>query len=183
VSRSAKALAAGFAVRPMWPADAARVAEVHVGVWREAYAALLPADYLAGLSVAVFSERWAARLASPAPGVVHLVGLDPAGDVVGIATAGPSRDRPAPTLGELWAINVLAGAHGTGLADLMMDTLVSDDPVSLWVLQGNDRAIAFYRRHGFVADGAAKPFSPTGALEHRMVRGLRPWTAALRAAP
>ena len=145
-----------------------------MAVWREAYAALLPPDYLAGLSVAAFSERWAARLSSPAHDVTHLAGLDPSGSLVGIATAGPSRDRPAPTPQELWAINVLAVSHGTGLADLLLESLVPG-AASLWVLEGNERAVAFYRRHGFERDGATKPFSPTGAVELRMVRpGPRP---------
>ena len=158
----------------MSPADAHRVAEVHVAVWREAYAALLPADYLAGLSVAAFSERWVVRLSSPVRDVTHLVGLDPSGSLVGIATAGPSRDRPSPTPQELWAINVLEVAHGTGLADLMLEDLVPG-AASLWVLEGNERATAFYRRLGFERDGATKPFSPTGAVEVRMVRpGPRP---------
>jgi ribosomal protein S18 acetylase RimI-like enzyme len=34
----------------------------------------------------------------------------------------------------------------------------------------NARAQAFYRRHGFVADGVERPDSDTGLLEIRMVR-------------
>jgi hypothetical protein len=112
--------------------DAVRVAEVHVQTWQEAYASLMPADYLAGLDVERFTTAWRERLAGrPSPEVMHLVGVNPDGDIVGIASAGPTRDEDVPALWELWMINVLASEHGTGLADLMMADLVGDRPESL----------------------------------------------------
>jgi GNAT superfamily N-acetyltransferase len=69
---------------------------------------------------------------------------------------------------------VLPSAQGTGLADLMMERLVGTEPASLWVLDGNVRAEAFYRRHGFARDGAEKQHPPTGTTEVRMVRGQHP---------
>jgi GNAT superfamily N-acetyltransferase len=173
-ARTRMAVEAGYVVRPMQASDASRVAQVHVRVWHEAYTSLMPADHLAGLHVAEFSERWRARLAHPtADGPRHLVGLSPAGVVVGLGTAGPSRDpEPAATRWELWALNVLASEHGTGLADLMMSELVGTRACHLWVLRGNARAVAFYTRHRFVADGGTKVHAPTGMTEDRMVRTL-----------
>ena len=165
------ALRAGFAVRPMEERDAPAVAEVHVRVWREAYASLLPAAHLADLDVADFAARWRGRLANPAtPGLRHLVGLDPTGRVVAIGSAGPGRDPEPATPWELWGLNVLADQHGTGLADLLITELTGNRDCSLWVLRGNNRAVAFYRRHGFVPDGSTKPDPSTGAVEDRMVR-------------
>ena len=131
------------------PADAAEIGRVHVQVWREAYAGLMPADYLAALDPQASATRWTEILAQPADGVRRLVGVAPAGEVVAIAAAGPSRDDDAPTPWELWAINVLAAHHGTGIADLLMEQLVGVEPASLWVLRGNERAMRFYARHGF----------------------------------
>jgi ribosomal protein S18 acetylase RimI-like enzyme len=65
---------------------------------------------------------------------------------------------------------MLAAERGTGLADLMMAELVGARACSLWVLAGNARALAFYRRHGFVADGHSKTHSPTGTIERRLIR-------------
>ncbi len=39
------------------------------------------------------------------------------------------------------------------------------------MLEGNDRAQAFYRRHGFADDGGRKPEPETGVVEVRMLRG------------
>lgn len=169
-ARTRAALQAGYAVRPMKPSDAPVVGEVHVRVWREAYASLLPAQHLAELDPVDLAGRWRERLLRRDEGVRHLVGLDPGGRIVGLGTAGPARDPQPATAEELWAINVLAAAHGTGLADLLIAELTGNRDSYLWVLRGNARAVAFYERHGFVPDGGEKPHPPTGLPEDRMVR-------------
>ncbi len=168
-ARARRAVEAGYAVRRMHLSDADGVASVHVRVWREAYRSLLPAEHLAALDVEELTDRWRERLLRPAA-VRHLVGLHPDGHVVGLGTAGRSRDPEPTTAEELWALNVLSDAHGTGLADLMMAELIGGRDCTLWVLRGNDRAVAFYTRHGFTADGVTKVHEPTGRTEDRMVR-------------
>ena len=74
---------------------------------------------------------------------------------------------------ELWGLNVLPSAHGTGLADLLLSELLGTDDCYLWVLRGNVRAAAFYTRHGFLPDGSTKPYPATGSIEERMVRRTR----------
>jgi len=165
-----RARGAGYVVRDARPADAAEIGPVHVQVWREAYAGLMPPDHLAALDPQASERRWADILARPADGVRRLVGVAPAGEVVAIAAAGPSRDDDAPTPWELWAINVLAAHHGTGIADLLMERLVGVEPASLWVLRGNERATRFYTRHGFQPDGAVKLHEATATPEDRWVR-------------
>lgn len=171
-SRAARARAAGYVVRPAGTADAWSVARVQVRAWREAYSSLLPAEHLAGLDVDEFTRRWTERLERPTSDtVVHLVGVHPERGIVAVGTAGPSRDPDPPSPWELWAINVLAREHGSGLADLLMSGLVGRRACSLWVLRGNLRATAFYYRHGFVADGSTKQHAATGRTEERMTRG------------
>lgn len=91
--------------------------------------------------------------------------------IVGLTTSGPARDDEAPTEHELYAINVLARAHGTGLGAALLEQAVGDRAAYLWVLDGNARAAAFYRRHGFADDGGRKPEPDTGLVELRMSRG------------
>ena len=151
-------------------ADVDEVAAVHVRVWQEAYAGLMPADYLASLDPVAFAAGWRSHLAEPDPRVHTWVARDDAG-VVGIATSGPSRDHDAPTPYELYAINVLARGHGSGVADGLLAETIGDRAAMLWVVDGNARAMAFYRRHGFVDEGGRKPEPRTGVLELRMSRG------------
>jgi hypothetical protein len=125
-ARRRTVLRAGYVVRPMEVPDAPTVAEVHVRVWRQAYASLMPAEHLNSLDVADLAVRWRERLTNPADGVRHLAGLDPSGRIVAIGTAGPGRDPEPATAWELWAINVLASEHGTGLADLLITELTGN---------------------------------------------------------
>ena len=52
-----------------------------------------------------------------------------------------------------------------------MARVIGDRPAYLWVLEGNVRAAAFYRRHGFTDEGGRKPEPDTGVVEIRMARG------------
>jgi ribosomal protein S18 acetylase RimI-like enzyme len=148
--------------------DLDEMGRVHVRVWQEAYAGLLPDDYLAALDPTVGPARWRERLGST-PWVGWWLARDEDG-IVGMATSGPARDDDPPVGLELYAINVLRRAHGTGLADDLMSHAVGDRPAYLWVLEGNDRAIAFYRKHGFRDDGVRDRLPDTGTPEVRMSR-------------
>jgi ribosomal protein S18 acetylase RimI-like enzyme len=158
-----------WTIAPIGPDDADEVARVHVRVWQEAYAGLMPAGYLDSLDPSAFAESWRGRLLRPTDGVAHWLARDEQG-IVGITTSGPARDDDAPVSFELYAINVLARSHGTGVAGVLLDHAIGDRAAYLWVLEDNDRARAFYRRHGFTDDGGRKPEADTGALEVRMSR-------------
>lgn len=142
-----------FALGTALPADAAPIAEVHVRAWQVAYAHLLTKEYLRGLSVAARASAWSTLLG--AAGSTTLVAR--AGtQVIGFATFGAARDADAAlTTGELWALYVLpqhwGGGVGAGLLRAALDGLVNSGctAASLWVLEGNARAIAFYERMGF----------------------------------
>jgi ribosomal protein S18 acetylase RimI-like enzyme len=92
------------------------------------------------------------------------------GELVGFSVVGPGRDEDAPAPTELYAIYARATWWGSGLGQLLWDAVDPDEPCSLWVLEANDRARAFYRRNGFVADGAREHYSGLDAWEIRMVR-------------
>ena len=159
-----------YAVRLARVEDADEVGRVHVQVWREAYAGHMPADYLEGLDPMKSAARWKLRFEMDEPDGTVLVATGPDGEIVGFAAAGPTRDEDAPTDWELYAINVLADHHGTGVADQLIIAALAERPATLWVVNDNARAEAFYRRHGFSVEGATKLHDGTGASEMRMVR-------------
>ena len=129
-------------------------------------------------------ERWRLRFEMDEPDGVVVVSTGLEDEILGIASAGPTCDQEAPTKWELYAINVLATHHGTGLADQLISAVLGQRPTTLWVLQDNERAHAFYTRHGFSPEGGTRFHESTGAPEIRMigvVRGespLSPMTSA-----
>lgn len=159
---------AEFTITPLAAADADELGRVHVEIWREAYAGLVPAEHLAGLDPAARAQMW--RTAASQPGeVVNVVARDEAG-IAGFASAGPCRDDDRPAEWELWAVYLLARARGSGVADELVERVLGDRDACLWVFEANARARAFYTRHGFVPDGARSTYGRTGTPELRMVR-------------
>lgn len=164
-------LPSGWTIQPLGPDDCDELGRVHMDVWRDAYAHVMPADYLAGLSSERSAARWRELAQRPAgAGQRTLVVRDDDHRIVGFASAGPSRDVDAPTFWELYAVNLAPAARGTGVADLLLDELVGGRDVTLWVVEANDRARAFYTRRGFVDEGGRSEHEATGTPEIRMVR-------------
>ena len=95
-------------VREASLADAAAIARVHVESWRTTYRAILPADYLASLSVAQRRQLWEAVLGHPAGGTFAYVAENEAGRVIGFASGGPALAPDPDYQGELSAIYLLA---------------------------------------------------------------------------
>lgn len=142
--------------------DADAIAAVHVASWQVAYRGLLPDELLDGLSVADRARIWSDRLGAPAPRSRTVLVVDGAA-VLGFTTTGPTRDVDAdPAVGELFAIYLDPPAWGRGVGGLlhagMLDGLRSDGftRARLWVLDGNERALRFYRRQGWRETGETK---------------------------
>jgi ribosomal protein S18 acetylase RimI-like enzyme len=145
-------------IRPATTTDAEAIARVDVASWRGAYSEILPDSYLASLDVDERAGLW--RTAVTARGTSVLVAEDETGPV-GFTSVGPSRDEDAePGDREIYAIYLHPRAWGTGVArDLMRTVLGSLSPgtaVTLWILEENERAQHFYRRHGFQPDGTER---------------------------
>jgi GNAT superfamily N-acetyltransferase len=150
-------------IRPAAIEDAARLAEIHITSWQAAYADLLPAEFLEGLSdeVATRTEQWQDWLSTESPQRSVLVAVD-ADQIVGFAHLGPSGDKDLrpKEVGELYAM-YLDPAHyrqgrGSELMTAVFDELRTGGFVgaSLWVMTDNTAAQAFYEKAGWEADGA-----------------------------
>ena len=150
--------------------DAEAFADLHLDVWEEAYADLMPAS--------VFTERRArrdARVASwrsiiEAGSSTNLLAWAPDGRLVGFSSTGRGRDDPDDGLPpvELMGLYVRASTYGSGVGHALLTAAIGDADAYLWVLDGNARAIGFYERQGFRFDGATKPEDV--GLERRMVQ-------------
>ncbi|WP_232548051.1 GNAT family N-acetyltransferase [Propioniciclava soli] len=156
-------------IRQATPLDLHAMAVMKDAAWCESYADLLPADVLAGLS----SRRpgvvahWESRMLD---GGYFWVAEDAAG-IAGLSHAGAARDAEAGIALELEMLYLLDRVKGTGLGQALLHTTIGDADAYLWVLEGNERAIAFYRREGFVPDGGIQDVRGLpGIREIRMVR-------------
>jgi GNAT superfamily N-acetyltransferase len=156
-------------------ADAGAGAWCHVNCWREAYAGFTDPERLAEKTndIELRTERWTQRLEG---GVLRWVAINPDPSaavqdrVIGFASPGPTRDEDAPTSLELYAIYVREKWWGSGLGYRLMEVAIGKEAASLWVLEGNERARAFYRRQGFAEDGTKVDEPFFGVPEIRMVR-------------
>lgn len=134
--------------------DAAVIASIHVKSWQSAYADIFPAEYLAGLSIEARTKAWQQLLEDNQH--VMLV-AEANGNVVAWASGGISRDADGNGSSELHAIYVLPAYWGKQIGLALMrgiDAVLHFAPqTTLWVLRDNHRAIRFYEKFGYVADG------------------------------
>ena len=136
--------------------DARAIAEVQVAGWHAAYRGLVPDARLDAFTVEVRVPAWARHIAGGSRARTTV--CERAGRVVGFISVGPSRD--ADGWGEIWALYVLPETWGTGAGRALlaegMAWLAARDlrRVMLQVLDGNTRAIRFYRAAGFELTGS-----------------------------
>jgi len=161
-----------FVLFPPGPLDAEALALTHVTSWRETYRGLLPDAYLARMSVAQHTRRFARSLLRPGPDDVTLAAADRNG-IVGYAQGGPSRRRLAGEA-EVATLYVLKMAQGHGLGVRLLSqtarALAARGAMSLVisVLRDNLAARGFYEHLGGVAEPARMEPGPAGGLLHEV---------------
>ena len=146
-----------LSVRPARPADEPGWTRLWDESARAAFAPLLPQGHVFPKTDA---ERWYANYARP--GVTMLVAEDD-GELLGFTGCGESRDADAGSeVGEINTFYVRAGRWRRGVGRALMDSALADlaergyAEATVWSFAANDRANAFYERHGFTRDGAER---------------------------
>ena len=187
-------------IRPATPNDAQAIARIRVQGWRFAYQGLISQDYLDSLSAAEDTERMRGYLSqlpqnSPPSRSASVQGSDgekrsfmlAARDdaVLGFCrfSAAPDKDDraeravPGGTLnGRLHSLYIDPETLGQGIGHTLMSHALSTfaawgcERATLWVLEGNSRAISFYERQGWRCTGATKVDQSFGLclVEHEM---------------
>jgi GNAT superfamily N-acetyltransferase len=158
-------------VRPARVEDAAPMARVNVRCWQETYPGLVPDAVLDDPGFSAAREQfWTAALTDERYRENRAAVAERDGELIGIAMSGPPLDAAAAWARQLYVLYVLAADHGSGVGPVLLEAVLDpDESAALWVADPNPRAQAFYRRHGFVADGTAQ--IDDGVREIRMVRG------------
>jgi GNAT superfamily N-acetyltransferase len=149
-------------IRDARQGDAYAIAAVTVESWQAAYRGLLPDRVLASLSVPEREDTWSKILVDPPPRTVVLLATSNT-LVLGFVAVGPDQDCPtASEVGQMYALYLRPDQWGRGIGaqlhNAAMDRLsiLGFTHARLWVLEGNERAIRFYYRNGWAADGARR---------------------------
>jgi len=71
--------------------------------------------------------------------------------------SGPTTEEDGSSSFQLYVLYLLAAEHGSGAGTALLDAVIEPtDSAVLWVADPNPRAQAFYRKHGFRADGTVQ---------------------------
>ena len=165
------AVRSSLAVRAARVDDVAHMARVNVRCWQETYRGLMSDAVLDDPGFLAARERfWTAALTDERWRENRVAVAERDGEVIGIAMSGPPLGAGAAWARQLYVLYVQAADHGTGAGPALLEAVVdAEESVALWVADPNPRAQAFYRKHGFVADGMAEVEG--GVRVIRMVRG------------
>ena len=140
-----------YQIRPAAPKDASQIAELHVAVWNAAYENILPAGFLAQMTVQKRLAFWREAVEFGEPQL--LLAFQEESKLVGFVGFDRSRDKGSKsTTGEIWALYVLPAywRQGAGLAlwDSAREGLKEEgcSQVTAWTLLNNHRALAFFEQ-------------------------------------
>ena len=167
-------MGSALTVRPARVEDVAQMARVNVRCWQETYRGLMPDAVLDDPGFVATRERfWTAALTDERYRDNRAAVALRDGALIGIAMSGPPLDPEPARTRQLYVLYVLVADHGTGAGQALLEAVIDPaEPAALWVADPNPRAQAFYRKHGFVADGASQV--DHGVREIRMVRATAP---------
>lgn len=142
-------------------------AYVHWKSWQDAYSGLMDQTYLDNHTIEKCTDiafRWPDNL---------LVAKDN-DKVIGFVGYGACGDDSLPETGEIFSIYILKEYYdkkiGYALMVAALEKLSEYKKIVVWVLEGNHRAIEFYKKCGFRFDGTTKQITlGTVVTEIRMI--------------
>lgn len=137
-------------IRRMTMDDLREVDALYVASWKEGYKGLLPQDFLDGLTSKIVDRSPKSYFFDEGSFVI----LD--GErIAAHVHARPAAEEKMIGWGEIHTMYALPQFWGTGIAGALFDYAVNRlrergfDKICLYVLEGNERAARFYKKHGF----------------------------------
>ena len=148
------------------------MARVNVRCWQETYRGLMSDAALDDPGLLAARERfWTTALTDKRYRANRAAVAERDDQLIGIAMSGPPLDGAAAWTRQLYVLYVYAADHGTGAGQALLEAVLDpSESAALWVADPNPRAQAFYRKHGYVADGTTQV--EHGVREIRMVRDV-----------
>lgn len=148
--------------------DAASIAGVQTDSWRSTYAGVVPDEVLLNLGRTLQdSRRWRHVLGRFRRNHFVYVAENGCGDVVGFASAGPSRCPALPYRAEVYAIYLRDEYHGCGIGRELFATAAAEvgkvrgPSLLVWCLDANPSRYFYERMNGVLV--ARRPSGIGGA--------------------
>lgn len=136
--------------------DSISMSIIHANSWKKAYQGLLPDEYLNQIK----DLRWVDMINKGLEGnTIKAWVATIEGKVIACTCLGDSRYQGYETQLELISMYVLPEYWNLGAGSLLIDEVLkyavnnSYLEVGLWVLDGNNQAIRFYEKKGFIGNG------------------------------
>ena len=143
-----------FDIRPATADDADEIGYVHATSWLETYTGLINDEFLAALSPEKSAEKFRET------GCRDTLVLTADNRVVGFTVSGRTRDNKMPgSYGDIHAIYILKPYQRRGYGSKLLSAAIEKlrregfDGFTVWVLESNQKACAFYEKFGFESDG------------------------------
>jgi ribosomal protein S18 acetylase RimI-like enzyme len=166
-------------VREATPEDTEAIVAVTAAGWREAYRGIVSPEKLADLPIERWRHEIGVGLRRPIDDAFTCV-AELEGAFAGYCyVAAPTREPGLGTdVAELGAMYVDPGSWRQGVGEALMRAALERlaglpySEVVLWTFGENERAVAFYERYGWRADGSEKIHARSGEPAIRMSRSL-----------
>lgn len=171
---------ADTSVRVAWADDAPAIAALQLRAWQQAYADLLPAEFLSDSLLDQFIQQWHASLTKPTDARQRVLVALERNRVTGFVITTPAGDPDCDPIvdGQVDELTVAADdrgqGHGSRLLQAAADTLRSDrfTRAVMWLSSSDDSRRAFLTATGWAPDGAHRALDLTGdgAVQVKQVR-------------
>lgn len=154
-------------IRRVKQGDAKTLAYIQTESWKAAFDKIVPEDLLEKCTEITWVENMYESLLKENKGNGYIAEIN--GQAHGIAYWDVTREKDMTGYAELICIHSLQDKWNQGYGSQMIERILDDikdagfSRVMLWVFEENTRAISFYKKHGFAANG--KRHEALGAIE------------------
>lgn len=152
------------------------IASISIAGWKFAYKGIMEDEQLKSLDP---KKRAKARSNFIKPNTLSTFVCLESGKLVGFVDFAKSRDSDSDgKTGEVWAIYVLPEFIGKNIGKKLFSMSLHElakngcKEATVWVLRDNKIARDFYKRQGFILDGAEKEYQGLGLVEVRYRKNI-----------
>jgi GNAT superfamily N-acetyltransferase len=152
--------------------DLDELAAVHLAAFRAGNGPHVDSRELSNMTFERNVEQWRPVIENP-PASAAVQVADEAGRIIGLCSAGASRDEDGAGCGELYAIYVDPQRWGDGTAVTLEEAARAHlrdkhfTEATLWTLVANTRARRFYEKRGWRLDGSTKELMGATCVRYR----------------